>query len=45
MNYRLNILKPDVLQTDAELGLFGRCIVLKKEAEDAMVNPSAYAPF
>jgi predicted O-methyltransferase YrrM len=45
MDYRLNILKSDVTHNDAELGLFGRCIVLKKEAEDAMVNPSAYAPF
>ena len=45
IDFRLNILKPDIRKTDAELGLFGRCIVLKKEAEDAMVNPSAYAPF
>jgi predicted O-methyltransferase YrrM len=45
MDYRLNILKPDVLASDADLGLFGRCIVLKKEAEDAMVNPSAYLAF
>ena len=45
MDYRLNILKPDVLASDADLGLFGRCIVLKKEAEDAMVNPSAYVTF
>lgn len=45
MDYRLNILKPDVMKSDAELGLFGRCIVLRKEAEDAMENPSAYVPF
>lgn len=45
LDYRLNILKPDVLKNDADLGLFGRCIVLKKEAEDAMENPSAYVPF
>jgi predicted O-methyltransferase YrrM len=45
LDAKLNILKPDALKTDAELGLFGRCIVLKKEAEDAMENPSAYVPF
>lgn len=45
INYRLNILMPEVATTDIELGLYGRCIVLRKESEDKRTNPAAFVPF
>jgi len=45
INHRLNIIIPEVVKTDIELGLYGRCIVLRKESDDTQTNPATLAPF